>query len=93
MSLLSCVAEEYGEETDMQPLLDRRKSTAVSRQRIGKIIPAEMNKQAIIDLLLETAFSTRFVKKDYGENNWGGVEYLHRDPASRRRRRKGKSQN
>jgi hypothetical protein len=23
----------------------------------------------------------------------GGVEYLHRDPASRRRRRKGKSQN
>jgi hypothetical protein len=36
------------------------------------------------------------IKKSSVEESWypcgGGVEYLHRDPASRRRRRKGKSQ-
>jgi hypothetical protein len=34
-------------------------------------------------------FSKRYKRDPCG----GGVEYLHRDPASRRRRRKGKSQN
>jgi hypothetical protein len=72
----------------------------VSMQRIGKYVPAAMNKHTI-ELLLETVFSTRSVLSGYKEDNWGdpviytpcggGVEYLHRDPASRRRRRKGKS--
>jgi hypothetical protein len=54
-----------------------------------------------IGLLLETVFSIRSVQSSCKEDNWrnpvvypcgGGVEYLHRDPASRRRRWKGKSQ-
>jgi hypothetical protein len=75
----------------------------VSRRRIGKHVPAAMNTHSTIELLLETAFSTRSVQSGYKEDNWGepvieadpcggGFEYLHRDPASRRRRRKGKSQ-
>jgi hypothetical protein len=32
------------------------------------------------------------VIKKMSEAGGGGIEYLHRDPASRRRRRKGKSQ-
>jgi hypothetical protein len=45
-------------------------------------------------------FSFRAVQRGYKEDNWGKqvnpcggrVQYLHRDPAGRRRRRKGKSQ-
>jgi hypothetical protein len=50
--------------------------------------------------LLETVFSLWFVQRLYSEHErericppcGGGVEYLHRDPTSRRRQRKGKSE-
>jgi hypothetical protein len=73
---------------------------AICRQRLGKHVPAATDTHATIQILLETVFSTRSVQRGYKENNWskfsshpcgGGVEYLHRDPASRRRRRKVKS--
>jgi hypothetical protein len=70
----------------------------VSRQSMGKQVPAATNMHITIELLLETVFSTRFVQSGYKEDNrgvypcGGGFEYLHRDPTSRRRRRKGKSQ-
>jgi hypothetical protein len=56
---------------------------------------------ATIEVLLETVFCTRSSHMGYKEGKrkknglnpcGGGVEYLHRDPASRRRRQKGKSQ-
>jgi hypothetical protein len=43
----------------------------VSRQRIGKHVPAVKNAHIIIELLLKTVFSTRLVQSDYKENNWG----------------------
>jgi hypothetical protein len=58
---------------------------------------------ATIEVLLETEFSTQSVPRGDKEENrgnqvssvrlpcGGGVEYLHLNPASRRRRRKGKS--
>jgi hypothetical protein len=51
-----------------------------------KYISATTNRHAKIDKLFEVVIWIRFVPSG------GGVEYLHRDPASRRRRRKGKSQ-
>jgi hypothetical protein len=70
-------------------------TTAVAMQRRGK------DASKTRELLLEIVFSLWSVQRSYLEENWsdpvghpcgGGVEYLHRDPASRRRRRKGKSQ-
>jgi hypothetical protein len=65
----------------------------VSKQRIGK------HSSTTIELLLEMVFSTRTVQNGYKEDNWGnpvrqilcggGVQYLHRSPASSMRRRKG----
>jgi hypothetical protein len=75
----------------IDPLLDKDLETyetiPVAMQRRGKYA------SSTIELLLETAFSTLPVQRGYKEENWGrgGVEYLHRGPASRRRRRKGKS--
>jgi hypothetical protein len=76
--------------------------TFIARQRLDKHVPAETNTQAIINILLETVFSVWSMQSGYirrelrfGTGSYpcgGGVEYLHRDPASRRRRRKGKSQ-
>jgi hypothetical protein len=52
-------------------------------------------------IIMETVFSMWFMPKCYKQGSLkqrdsplcgGGVEYLHRDPASHRRRRKGKSQ-
>jgi hypothetical protein len=43
----------------------------VSRQRIGKHIPAAMNSHTTIELLLETVFSTRSVQSGYKEEDWG----------------------
>jgi hypothetical protein len=71
----------------------------VSRQRIGKHVPATTNTHTTIQLLLQTVFSALpvqvVVRKTVGATQlhpYGGrFEYLHRGPASRRRRRKGKS--
>jgi hypothetical protein len=43
----------------------------VSRQRIGKHVPAATNTNTTIELLLETVFSTRSVQSGYEEDNWG----------------------
>jgi hypothetical protein len=42
----------------------------VSKQRIGKHVPAATNMHATIVLLLETVFSTRSVQMGYDEDNW-----------------------
>jgi hypothetical protein len=42
----------------------------VSRQRIGKHVPAATNTNTTIELLLETAFSIRSVQSGYKEDNW-----------------------
>jgi hypothetical protein len=43
----------------------------VSRQRISKHVPAAMNMNAAIELLLVTVFSTWFMQSGYKEDNWG----------------------
>jgi hypothetical protein len=43
----------------------------VSRQWIGKHVPAANNTHATIELLLETVFYTRFVRRGCKEDNWG----------------------
>jgi hypothetical protein len=43
----------------------------VSRQWIGKHVPAATNTHGNIELLLEMVFSTRSVQRGYKENNWG----------------------
>jgi hypothetical protein len=45
----------------------------VSRQRIGKHVPAAMNTYTKIELLLETVFPTRSVQSGYEEDNWGDL--------------------
>jgi hypothetical protein len=42
----------------------------VSKQVIGKHVPAATNTQTTIELLLETWFSTRSVQSCYKEDNW-----------------------
>jgi hypothetical protein len=44
---------------------------SVSRQRIGKHVPAATNTHAAIELLLENVYSTRSVQMGYKEDNWG----------------------
>jgi hypothetical protein len=43
--------------------------TAVSRQRLGKRVPATTDTHATIDVLLETMFHTRSVQRGYKEDN------------------------
>jgi hypothetical protein len=43
----------------------------VSRQRIGKHVPAAKNTPIKIELLLETVFYTRSVQSCFKEDNWG----------------------
>jgi hypothetical protein len=84
-------------ELEKQPLLaNGSETTFVSRQRLGKHVPAVTDKHVTIEVLLETVFCARSVKSGYKKDNWGTVwrrgQYLHRSPACRRWRRKGKSQ-
>jgi hypothetical protein len=44
---------------------------SVSRQRIGKHVPAATNMNRTIGLLLETVFPTRSVQSGYKEENLG----------------------
>jgi DNA-binding Lrp family transcriptional regulator len=72
-------------------------SRDVSRQRLGKHVPAVTDTRATIEVLLEIMFYTWSVQRGYKEDKLsnnsypcgGGVEYPHRSPASGRRRRKG----
>jgi hypothetical protein len=43
----------------------------ISRQRIGKHVPATTNTHTTIELLLETVFSTPSAQNGYKEENWG----------------------
>jgi hypothetical protein len=54
----------------------------VSRQRVGKHVPAETNTNTEIELLLEKVFSIQSLQSGYKED---------RSPTGRKRRRKGKS--
>jgi hypothetical protein len=69
--------------------------TFIARKRLGKHVLAATNTQATMEVLLGAMFSTRSVKSGYKRREMkfgsaipcgGGVEYLHCDPASRRRR-------
>jgi hypothetical protein len=52
-------------ETEKQTLLaNDPETTFVSRKRLGKHVPAATDTLATIELLLETAFSTRSVQRD-----------------------------
>jgi hypothetical protein len=53
----------------------------ISRQRIGKHVPAATNTYTTIEILLETVFSTRSVQSGFKEDNWG-------DPVSESRLRR-----
>jgi hypothetical protein len=59
-------------ELQKQPLLaNGSETTFVSRQRLGKHIPAATDTHATIEVLLETAFSIRSLQMGYKEDNWG----------------------
>jgi hypothetical protein len=59
-------------EPEKQPLLaSGSETTLLSRQRLGKHVPAAKDTHATIEVLLETVFSTLSVHKGYKEDNWG----------------------
>jgi hypothetical protein len=68
----------------IEPLLcnDREISKytrAFSRQRLGKHVPVAMDMHARTEVLLETAFSTRYVPRSYKEDNWSKRVILVRE--------------
>jgi hypothetical protein len=75
--------------------------TAVARRRLSKHVPVTMNTLATVEELLDAVLSVRsscitcsiYSASIVGATlpRGGGVEYLHRNPVSRRRRRKWKS--
>jgi hypothetical protein len=71
----------------MQPII---------KQRFGKHGPAETNPRALEERCFRWRPRLSVILKKINFSSaspcGGGVEYLHRDPASRRRRRNGKSQ-
>jgi hypothetical protein len=59
-------------ETEEQPLLENGSETIfVSWQQLGKHIPVATDTLAIIEVLLETVFSTLSVQRCYKEDNKG----------------------
>jgi hypothetical protein len=55
-----------------QPSLANGSETAfVSRQRLSKHVSAAMDKPAAIEVLLETVFFSRSVRRGYKEDDWG----------------------
>jgi hypothetical protein len=52
-------------EPEKQPLLVNGSETFVSRQRLGKNVPATTDTHVTIEVLLETVFSTRSVQRGY----------------------------
>jgi hypothetical protein len=44
--------------------------TFITRQRLGKQVPAATYTHATIEVLLETMFSTRSVPRSYQKDNW-----------------------
>jgi hypothetical protein len=63
-------------------------STFLSRQRLGKHVPAATDTHATIEVLLETAFSIRSVQTGYKEVNGGNrVSFVREAPKKRDRRK------
>jgi hypothetical protein len=59
-------------EPEKQPLLANGSETAfVSRQRLGKHVPAATDTHATIEVLLGNMFSARSMKKAYKKDKWG----------------------
>jgi hypothetical protein len=57
-------------EPENQPLLENgSETTFVSRQWLGKHVAAATDMHSIIEVLLETVFSTRSVQRVYKEDN------------------------
>jgi hypothetical protein len=55
-------------EPEKQPLLTNGSETSfVSRQQLGKHVPAAKDKKATIQVLLETVISTRSMRRGYKE--------------------------
>jgi hypothetical protein len=52
-------------------LLANGSETFVSRQRLGKHVPAAADTHATIEVVLELVFSARSVQRNYEEVNWG----------------------
>lgn len=52
-------------------LANGSETTFVSRQRLGKHVPAATDVHVQIEILLETAFSTRSLQRGCKEDNWG----------------------
>jgi hypothetical protein len=46
-------------------------TTYISRQRLGKHVPAATDKHSTIKVLLKTVFSTQSVQRGYKEDKWG----------------------
>jgi hypothetical protein len=75
--------------------------TYIARQHLYKQVSATTYTQATIEELLGTLFSVKSVQSGYKRRELvifgvslscgGWVEYLHRNPVSHRKRRKGKS--
>jgi hypothetical protein len=74
--------------------------TAVARQRLDRHVFAAADTHATVEELLKSVFSMRSVLRLYSGDLrekllsipcGGGVEYLHRCPARRRRQGKGNS--
>jgi hypothetical protein len=67
-------------EPEKLPLLaNGSETTFVSRQRIGKHIPAATDTHATIEILLEMVFCTWSVQMGYKEDNWQPSEYCMGD--------------
>jgi hypothetical protein len=58
-------------EPEKHPLLANGSETFVCRQRLGKHVPVATDTHATIEVLLETAFSTRSLQRGYKEDYWG----------------------
>jgi hypothetical protein len=58
-------------EPEKQPLLSNDyERTSVSKQQLGKHVPAAKDTHATIEVLLGTVFSTRSVQRRYMEDKW-----------------------
>jgi hypothetical protein len=61
--IVACLLKARSVELEKQPLLENGpETTFVSRQRLGKYVPAATDTHATIEVMLETAFSARSVK-------------------------------
>jgi hypothetical protein len=75
---------------EKEPLLaNGSETTFVSRQRLGKYVPAATNTHTIIEVRLETVLSTRSVQRGYKEDNWGNQVSSVRESARKRDSCKG----